>query len=50
VSAGAPEDAGQDDSLHLLRAHGDRHENLHSTNRRNLRSLTLLTKEVMSGG
>ena len=31
VGAGSAEDAGQDDRLHLLRAHGDGHENLDST-------------------
>ena len=31
VGAGSAEDAGQDDRLHLLRAHGDGHENLHIT-------------------
>lgn len=30
VSASSPEDAGDDDRLHLLRTHGDGHENLHS--------------------
>ena len=28
VSASSPEDAGDDDRLHLLRTHGDGHENL----------------------
>lgn len=34
VSAGSPEDAGDDDRLHLLRAHGDGHENLRRNRRR----------------
>ena len=41
VGAGSPEDAGEDDRLHLLRAHGDGHENLHYTKTRRVNLLAL---------